>query len=53
MDFVGWYEDNQMEIMMRFGLHSHSGITPNEVLDHFVKKELFNEKPYEKEVLGE
>jgi hypothetical protein len=43
IDFDKWYQENITNIMIRFDLHSHSGIMPHEVLQYFVEKEILGE----------
>jgi len=43
MDFAQWYEDNILNIMARFDLHSASGIHPKECLQYFIERVILGE----------
>lgn len=40
IDFETWFKENSTRILSYHNLHSHSGLTPSEVLEYFVQKEL-------------
>lgn len=40
INLVEWVKENQENIIAEYGLHSHDGFTPQELLAYFIKKEI-------------